>query len=109
MCLGVPATAGLEALEVEAGVLPLDLSREELAVRDFGKICAKQDTQPIKQALQEWEHVQENSYERYISQSGKMKIQMVDMCTHAGITCNSIEPESSYQKSLQPTIRRPEY
>ena len=46
MCLGVPATAGLEALEVEAGVLPLDIRREELAVREFGKICAKQDTQP---------------------------------------------------------------
>ena len=48
MCLGVPATASLEALQVEAGVLPLDLRREELAVREFGKICAKQDTQPIK-------------------------------------------------------------
>ena len=55
MCLGVPATASLEALEVEAGVLPLDLRREELAVREFGKIYAKQDTQPIKQALKEWE------------------------------------------------------
>ncbi|MEW8548699.1 MAG: reverse transcriptase family protein, partial [Candidatus Thiodiazotropha sp.] len=40
MCLGVPATASLEALEVEAGVLPLDLRREELAVRELGKICA---------------------------------------------------------------------
>ena len=33
MCLGVPATASLEALQVEAGVLPLDLRKEELAVR----------------------------------------------------------------------------
>ena len=41
MCLGVPATASLEALQVEAGVLPLDLRREELAVKEFGKICAK--------------------------------------------------------------------
>ena len=92
-------------LEVEAGVLPLDFSREELAVGEFGGICAKQDTQPIKQALQEWEHVQENSYERYISPMSKMKIQMADICTHAGITCNSIEPEPSYQESLQPIIR----
>ena len=58
MCLGVPDTAGLEALEVEAGVSPLDLRREEHAIKEFGKICAKQHTQPIKQALQEWEHVQ---------------------------------------------------
>ena len=42
-------------------------------------------------------------------QIGKMKIQMADMCTHAGITCNSIKPEPSYQESLQPTTRLPEY
>ena len=52
---------------------------------------------------------EENSYERYISLMGKMKTQMADMCTNAGITCYSIEPEHSYQESLQPTIRRPEY
>ena len=40
---------------------------------------------------------------------GKMKLQMADMSTHAGITSNSIEPEPSYQESLQPTMRRPEY
>lgn len=33
MCLGAPGTAGVEALEVEAGVKPLELRREELAVR----------------------------------------------------------------------------
>ena len=39
MCLGVPATASLEALQVEAGVLPLDLRREELAVRVWENLC----------------------------------------------------------------------
>ena len=38
MCLRVPATDSLEALQVEAGVLPLDLRREELAVRGVGNI-----------------------------------------------------------------------
>ena len=33
MCLGVPGTASIEALEVEAGVKPLRVRREELAVR----------------------------------------------------------------------------
>ena len=33
--------ACLEAQEVEAGVLPLDLWKEELAVREFGKIHDK--------------------------------------------------------------------
>ena len=55
MCLGIPITASLEAVEVEADVLPFDLRREELAVREFGKICTKRDTQPIKQALKVWE------------------------------------------------------
>ena len=52
--LRVPATASLEALEVEAGVLLPHLRREELAVREFSKICAKQDTQPIKTAFRNW-------------------------------------------------------
>ena len=80
MCLGVPATASLEALQVEAGVLPLDLRREELAVREFGKICAKRDTQPIKKALKEWEEAREETTEKYISPFGMMNIQMADVC-----------------------------
>ena len=88
MCLGVPATASLEALEVEAGVLPLDLRREELAVREFGKIYAEQDTQPIKQALKEWEEARHERTERYISPFGKMAIQMADTCAHTGMVVN---------------------
>ena len=34
-------TASCEALEVQAGVLPLDLRREELAIRECTKIMAK--------------------------------------------------------------------
>ena len=37
LCLGIPSIAGLEALEVEAGVKPLDLRREDLAVREITK------------------------------------------------------------------------
>ena len=37
MCLGVPGTAVIEALEVEAGVKPLCIHREELAVRQAEK------------------------------------------------------------------------
>ena len=35
LCLGTPArpTSGIEALEVEAGVMPLDLRRDELLVK----------------------------------------------------------------------------
>ena len=109
MCLGIPITASLEAVEVEAGVLPLDLRREELAVREFGKICAKRDTQPIKQALKVWEEAREETVERYISPFGKMTIQMADMCAYTNMVCSSIEPEPDYVDSLQPTLKRPEY
>ena len=47
ICLGCPSTASCEALEVQAGVLPLDLRREELAIRECTKIMAKANTEPI--------------------------------------------------------------
>ena len=33
VCLGVPGTTGVEALEVEAGIKPLEIRSEELAAR----------------------------------------------------------------------------
>ncbi|VDI38795.1 Hypothetical predicted protein [Mytilus galloprovincialis] len=38
ICLGVSATASLEVLQVMAGVLPLDLRREEMAIRDIARL-----------------------------------------------------------------------
>ena len=108
MCPGVPATASSEALQVEVGVLPLDLRREELAVREFRKICAKRDTQPVKKALKEWEEAQEETTEKYILPFGMIPIQMADMCEYADIVCSTIEPEPDYVGSLQPTLKRPE-
>ena len=43
LCLGLPKTSGVEALEVEAGILPMSL-RRELAIREVGKIMAKDNT-----------------------------------------------------------------
>ena len=54
MCLGVPATSALNAVEVEAGVLPLELRREELSIREGGKIMSKDNSQPIKELWNEW-------------------------------------------------------
>ena len=50
MCLGVPGTAVIEALEVEAGVKPLCIHREELAVRQAEKTLMKTDNTPKKSA-----------------------------------------------------------
>ena len=41
LILGVPGTAGLEALEVEAGIKPLEIRREELSVRQAIQIMMK--------------------------------------------------------------------
>ena len=40
VCLGAPLTSGIDALEEEAQVTPLDLRREDLAVRELTKIMA---------------------------------------------------------------------
>ena len=45
----MPSTASLEVLEVAAGVLPLDLRREEMAIREAGKINSYGNDVPIKQ------------------------------------------------------------
>ena len=50
LCLGFPGTAGLEALEVEAGVKPLELRREELAIKQAAKIMSKENDACINKA-----------------------------------------------------------
>ena len=48
MCLRVLGTAGLEALEVEAGVKHLSIRREELAVRQAARILMTPDDACLK-------------------------------------------------------------
>ena len=57
MCLRIPGTAGLEALEVEANVKPLCIRREELAIRQAARIMMKSDDTPIKIS---WDNFIEN-------------------------------------------------
>ena len=52
--LGVLATSALNAVEVEAVVLPLELRREELSIREGGKIMSRDNSQPIKELWYEW-------------------------------------------------------
>ena len=74
MYLSLPKTSGVEALDVEAGIRPLNLRREELAIRDIGKIMAKDNIQKIKSTFEDW---RENAgREMFISPFGKMYMQM---------------------------------
>ena len=75
ICLRIPGTAGLEALEVEAGVKPLCIRREELAIRQVARIMMKSDDTPIKIS---WDNFIENDQtERKISPFGKMNVQII--------------------------------
>ena len=91
MCLGLPGTVGIEALEVEAGVKPLRVRREELAVRQAARIMMKPDDSNLKV---NWDSfMDKESAERKISPFGKMNVQVVDMITSTGISLHSLEKE----------------
>ncbi|VDI60077.1 Hypothetical predicted protein [Mytilus galloprovincialis] len=47
LCLDMPSTSGRAALEMEAGVLPIDLRIEEIAIREIAKIQSKSIKEPI--------------------------------------------------------------
>ena len=54
LCLDMPTKSSLEVLEVISGVLPLDLRRQEMAVRDLAKIYSYNNLTPIKRKLEAW-------------------------------------------------------
>ena len=107
LCLGVPGTAGLDALEVEAGVKPLELRREELAIRQAAKIMSKENDTCINKA---WNtYVESELMEHKISPFGKMSIQIADMISNTGISLHCLEKEFNFSETLQPSKRQPEY
>ena len=109
IALGLPLTAGIEATEVEAGILPIDLRREELAVREMAKILAKDDEMLIKKAFNTWRDNNEEKPDRYLSPFGQMWIQISDMQSNTGVNFHNLEQQFSYMEGLQPSRRPPEY
>ena len=80
LCLGVTGTAVLEALDVEAGVKPLELRKEELAIRQAAKNMSKENDSCINKC---WNSFAESEMiERKISPFGKMNIQIEDMVSN---------------------------
>ena len=53
LCLGVPSMAALNAFVVVGAVLPLELRREKLSIREEGKLMSKDNSQPIKELWNE--------------------------------------------------------
>ena len=58
ICLGLPSTAGREAMEVACNISPLDLRFSEISVRDMAKIMAKPFDYPLKQELDKYRTMQ---------------------------------------------------
>ena len=107
MCLGVPGTASLEALNVEAGIKPLEIRKEELSVRQAVGIMMKADEDHIKVS---WDDFQErDGTENRISPFEKMNVRVPHMMSNTGITFNSLEKDCNYLESLQPSKQNSEY
>ena len=84
VCLGVPGTADLEALEVEARIKPLEIRREELAVRLAVRIMMKGDEEKIKVS---WDNFQDKEEtEQRLSPFGKMNMQVADKISNTGFS-----------------------
>jgi hypothetical protein len=75
--LGLPSTASLEAMEVMSGVIPLDFRREEITIRDIGKINSYSIKIPIKNQLDKWRRKENTN--RHISPLGLMCLQGEEM------------------------------
>ncbi|MCW4346280.1 MAG: ribonuclease H family protein [Candidatus Thiodiazotropha endolucinida] len=107
ICLGIPVTAGVEALEVEAGIKPLEVRREELAIRQAAKIMMKEDDACIKVS---WDRFMDSELvEQKISPFGKMNVQVADMFSNTGVSLHGLEKEVNYMESIRPSKRKPEY
>ena len=100
-------TSGREALEVELGIKPLHIRRQELSIREGSKIISKSDQILIKKSWLNWKDEIEN--EKFLSPFGKIQLQLEDMTSETGTITFNIEPEFSFEDSLQPSKRRPEY
>ncbi|CAG2201657.1 unnamed protein product [Mytilus edulis] len=106
LCLNMPSTSSLEVLQIIGGVLPLELRREEIAIRELAKITSSFTTVPIKKKLENWKT--ESNPETYISPIGKMILQADDMKKETSIEVNNIEQQ--YECRGMCAIRRaPEY
>lgn len=106
LCLDLPSTASVEVIEVAAGVIPLHLRREEMAIRDFAKINSFQTHIPIQQLFDNWK--QKETPDSIVSPFSKMLDQAKDMKNLTSIDVNLMEPCFLFN-GLLPSMSPPEY
>ena len=108
LCLDLPVTASREAMEVAAGVVPLDLRLCEIAIRDTAKIAAKRHDDPLKCCLDRYRD--EDVWDSTETPMGKAMSQIVEMKTVTGIGVEFMEPEPDFaQNSFVRTREKPSY
>jgi hypothetical protein len=56
-------------LEVVSSILPVDLRRDEIAIRQLGKINSYKNTIPIKRKLEVWKEIEEPERETALVRS----------------------------------------
>jgi ribonuclease HI len=105
ICLGLPATSGREAMEVEGNSLPVDLRIEEIAVREIAKIQSKNIASPVKQQLEEYLS-RDDIYQQQESPFGKAINQTVDMFKATKVDIKLIEPEVTYKAGVDVMMMR---
>ena len=108
LCLGLPSTSSLEAMEVAAGILPLELRFAESAVRDIAKIQSKSMDKPIKQTLSKC--LQSTIRGRCITPMSLALSKASEMKAMTGVDVGIIEQEMDFEAgSLALTKRFPTY
>ena len=92
---------------METGILPLELRREELSIRQAIKIMMKDRSQLIKMTWDRWRESEKR--ETRLSPFGKMSIHLADMTSNTDIKLNNLEKEFTYTECIQPSKAHPEY
>ena len=110
LCLSLPATSALDALEVAAGVPPLDLRYCEIAIRDIAKLSAKKPTYPLKAKLDQYTQSSELLNEKYVSPVGLAISQASEMKRATGIDVQFIQPEPEFSEgAFRRCLEKPSY
>ncbi|VDI48103.1 Hypothetical predicted protein [Mytilus galloprovincialis] len=106
LCLNQPTQASIEALEVVAGIIPLDFKREEVRIiRQIAKRKSYKITISITQIFEDWKNINEPEK---ISPIGRIVLQSEDTKRSTEIDSDCIESQFEY-RGLAASKSSPEY
>ncbi|MEW8548508.1 MAG: reverse transcriptase domain-containing protein, partial [Candidatus Thiodiazotropha sp.] len=108
LCLNAPASSSREALEVAAGIPPLDLRLTEMSIREIAKINAKSIEHPLKLQLNQC--MGQEPGRKFIGPLDLALSQAAEMQQYTNISISMIQPEPAYNPGdLVRTLKHPKY